>query len=44
MADAYKMELEKVKSFMGENELAQIKEDFAVQKAVDLLVKEAKLA
>ena len=44
MADAYKMELEKVKSFMGENELAQIKEDLAVQKAVDLLVKEAKLA
>ena len=43
MADAYKMELEKVKSFMGENELAQIKEDLAVQKAVDLLVKEAKL-
>ena len=29
---------------MGENELAQIKEDLAVQKAVDLLVKEAKLA
>lgn len=44
MADAYKMELEKVKNFMGENELAQIKEDLAVQKAVDLLVKEAKLA
>ena len=29
MADAYKMELEKVKSFMGEERAGQIKEDFS---------------
>ena len=38
MADMYKMELEKVKELMGENEEKQIKEDLAVQKAVDLIV------
>lgn len=43
MAAAYKMELEQVKGFMGENELAQIREDLAVQKAVDMMVAEAKL-
>lgn len=44
MAAAYKMELEQVKSYMGEREREQMKEDLAVQKAVDLLVSEAKLA
>jgi len=43
MADAYKMELDQVKSFMGERELKQIREDLAVQEAVDFLVAEAKL-
>lgn len=43
MAAAYKMELDQVKGFMGENELAQIREDLAVQKAVDMMVAEAKL-
>jgi len=38
MADMYKMELDKVKELMGENEEKQIKEDLAVQKAVDLIV------
>lgn len=43
MADAYKMELDKLKSYMGENEKKQMKEDLAVQEAVDFLVAEAKL-
>lgn len=43
MAAAYKMEVEQVKGFMGENELARIREDLAVQKAVDMMVAEAKL-
>ncbi len=43
MADAYKMELDKVKEFMGEKERAQMKKDLAVQEAVDFLVAEAKL-
>ena len=38
MADMYKMELDKVKELMGENEEKQLKEDLAVQKAVDLIV------
>ena len=38
MADMYKMELEKVKELMGEAEMKQVKEDLAVQKAVDLIV------
>ncbi len=44
MADAYKMELDKVKEIMGDAGVAQMKEDLAVQKAVDFLVAEAKLA
>lgn len=43
MAAAYKMELDQVKSYMGEQELAQIRQDLAVQEAVDMLVAEAKL-
>lgn len=43
MAAAYKMELDKVKGFMGERELAQIREDLAVQEAVDMMVADAKL-
>ncbi|MEG0566599.1 MAG: trigger factor, partial [Hungatella sp.] len=43
MAEAYKMELEQVKTFMGEHELAQLKEDLAVQEAVDMIVADAKL-
>lgn len=43
MAEAYKMDAEKVKSMMGEDGLIQMKEDLAVQEAVDFLVAEAKL-
>lgn len=43
MADTYKMELDKVKSIMGEEQIGQMKEDLAVQEAVDFLVAEAKL-
>ncbi|MFR5601304.1 MAG: trigger factor [Lachnospiraceae bacterium] len=43
MAAAYKMEVEQLKSYMGDREKAQMKEDLAVQEAVDLLVAEAKL-
>lgn len=38
MADAYKMEIDKVKEFMGEYESKQIREDMAVQKAVEIIV------
>ena len=38
MADMYKMELDKVKELMGEAEMKEVKEDLAVQKAVDLIV------
>lgn len=44
MAEAYKMEVEKLKSYMSESDVKQMKEDLAVQQAVDLLVAEAKLA
>ena len=43
MAEAYKMEADKIKGFMGEAEIASMKEDLAVQEAVDFLVAEAKL-
>lgn len=42
MADSYKMEAEKLKEYMGEQEKAQMKQDLAVQEAVDFLVAEAK--
>lgn len=37
MADAYQMEVDKLKEFMGENEKTQMKEDIAVQDAVTLI-------
>ena len=41
MAEAYQMEVEKLKEIMGENEKKQIKEDLAVQEAITLLVNES---
>lgn len=43
MAEAYKMEVAQIKEYMGENGIEQMKEDLAVQEAVDFLVAEAKL-
>lgn len=43
MADTYKMEVEKLREYMGDYEKAQMKQDLAVQAAVDFLVAEAKL-
>ena len=43
MAEAYKMEAEKLKSYMTDSDKDQMKQDLAVQAAVDLLVSEAKL-
>ncbi|MBQ8591614.1 MAG: trigger factor [Lachnospiraceae bacterium] len=42
MADAYQMEIDKVKDMMGENEKKQIMLDLAITKAVELVVAEAK--
>ncbi len=42
MADAYKMELDKVKEYLGEAGKDSLKDDLAVQKAVDLIVESAK--
>ena len=44
MADAYKMEVEKIKELLGDRELEQMKKDMAVQKAVTLIADEAKEA
>ena len=44
MADAYKMEVEKIKELLGDRELEQMKKDMAVQKAVTLVADEAKEA
>ena len=41
MAESYKMEVDKLKEFMGENEKNQMKEDMAVQEAVTFLVENA---
>ena len=41
MAEQYKMELDKLKEVIGENEKEQMKADIAVQKAVDLVVEQA---
>ena len=38
MAEAYKMEVDKIKEFMGDNEKTQMKQDMAVQEAVTFLV------
>ncbi len=43
MADTYRMDIEKVKELMGERELKQMREDLAVQEAIDFLVAEAEL-
>ena len=37
MADSYKMEVDKLKEYMGENEKKQMKEDIAIQEAVTLI-------
>ena len=44
MAETYQMEADKLKSYMSDRDKDQMKEDIAVQEAVDLLVAEAKLA
>ena len=44
MADQYSMELEKVKEVFGEEELEQLKQDRSVQKAITVLVDNAKEA
>ena len=41
MAEAYKMELDKIKEFMGDAEKEQIKNDLAIQAAVELIVNAA---
>ena len=41
MAEVYQMEADKLKGFMGENEKAQMKQDLAVQEAVNFLVENA---
>lgn len=42
MAETYKMEADKLKGLIGENELKQMKMDMAVQKAVTLVAEAAK--
>ena len=44
MADAYKMEADKIREAIGESGLEQMKKDMAVQKAVTLIADEAKEA
>ena len=41
MAEMYKMEVDKIKEFMGESEEKQMRDDIAIQKAVDLIVSSA---
>ena len=41
MAKMYKMEVDKIKEFMGESEEKQMRDDIAIQKAVDLIVSSA---
>lgn len=43
MAETYQMEADKVKEALGDKGIEQMKEDLAVQEAVDFLVAEAKL-
>ena len=42
MAADFKMDKEQIKGMFGEEQIAQMKEDLAVQKAIDFLVAEAK--
>ena len=41
MADMYKMEIEKIKEFMQDAEAKQMKDDIAIQKALELIVSSA---
>ncbi|MDF2888172.1 MAG: trigger factor [Lacrimispora sp.] len=43
MAESYNMEVGQIKEYLGESGIAQMKDDLAVQEAVDFLVAEAKL-
>lgn len=38
MSETYKMELDQIKEFMGDYEAKQIKEDLAIQKAIEVIV------
>ena len=42
MADAYKMEVEKIKELLGDRELEQMKKDMAVQKALEFIMDSVK--
>ena len=42
MAEDFKMDKEQIKGMFGEEQMAQLKEDLAAQKAIDFLVAEAK--
>ena len=42
MAEDFKMDKEQIKGMFGEEQMTQLKEDLAVQKAIDFLVAEAK--
>nr|WP_144363305.1 trigger factor [Lacrimispora amygdalina] len=42
MAEDFKMDKEQIKGMFGEEQMARLKEDLAVQKAIDFLVAEAK--
>ena len=42
MAEDFKLDKEQIKGMFGEEQMAQLKEDLAVQKAIDFLVAEAK--
>ena len=42
MAEAYQMEVDKMKDFIGDHEKKQMKSDLAVQKAVDFIYENAK--
>ena len=41
MAEAYKMEVEKVKEILGESEKENMKDDLAIRKAIDLVTEAA---
>ena len=41
MAETYKMELDKIKELMGDHEKKQMKDDLAIQKAVEFVVESA---
>ena len=41
MADMYKMEVDKVKEILGDNEKEQIMSDLAIQKAAELIASKA---